>query len=358
MISRLFNSYFILITATQPRIFEPDEVVELVPGKAEYFIQFDRVDLQFDPNKIGLNAYIDQCREEIQHSEESYLFVMNTIDSSIQLFNGLKQANQQTEYVYLATNIIPRHRLERIKAIRESTERKIIVSTQMIEAGVDIDVENVWRDFAPLESINQVCGRCNRNFADKKGKVKIFEIVNENHKNTPFSKYIYGKSVLSMIETRETLGNRDSISETEFLQNMDAYYRKLKNKLADDDSEKNLEFMRDMRFADLYRSFKLIDDAEYNRQDVFVEFDEYANAIWQRYNNLKNESDPIKRKNEFLKFRKDFYDYVISVPAKYVNCSEEHPSGIVYAPYNSLEFCYDKDTGWKRTTDDGGCYVF
>jgi len=358
VMSRLFNTYFILITATQPRIFEPDEVVELVPGKAEYFAQFDRVDLQFDPDRISLSAYIDKCREEIRHSGESYLFVMNTIDSSIQLFNGLNKVDQKTEYFYLATNIIPRHRLERIKSIKESVKRKIIVSTQMIEAGVDIDVENVWRDFAPLESINQVCGRCNRNFDDKKGNVKIFEIVNENHKNTPFSKYIYGKSALSMIETRETLGNRDSISETEFLQNMDAYYRELKNKLADDESERNLDYMQNMRFADLYRSFKLIEDAEYNRRDVFIEFDDNAREVWKRYIALSSERDPIKRKNRFLEFRKDFYDYVISVPAKYVNCGEEHPSGIVYAPYHSLEFCYDVHIGWKRTIDDGGSYVF
>lgn len=358
VISRLFNSYFILITATQPRIFEPGEIVELVPDKADYFDRFDRVDLQFNPETIGLTAFNQKCRKEIRHSDESYLFVMNTIDSSIQLFIELKQADAETDYFYLSTNIIPRHRLERIKAIKESDKRKIIISTQIIEAGVDIDVENVWRDFAPLESINQVCGRCNRNFSEKKGKVKIFEIVNENHGNTPFSKYIYGKSVLSMIETKETLGDRDIISENEFLRNMDAYYQELRNKLADDESEKILGFLRDLRFADVYRSFRLIDDAGYNRRDVFVEIDDFAKDVWNRYIRLGFESDPIKRKNEFLEFRKDFYDYVISIPSKYVNCGEEHPSGIVYVPYKSIEHCYDKDTGWKRTMDAGGTYVF
>ncbi len=357
-ISRIFNTYFILITATQPRIFEPDEIVELVPNKTNYFEQLNRVELQFNPQKIGLNLFIEKCRKEIIESKESYLFVMNTIDSSIQLFTGLNNPNQKTEYFYLATNIIPKHRIERIKAIEKSAKRKIIISTQMIEAGVDIDVENVWRDFAPLESINQVCGRCNRNFDDKKGRVKIFEIVNEKHQNTPFSKYIYGKSALSMIETREALGNRDSISEIEFLRNMDTYYNKLKSKIADDESEKNLKFILNMQFADLYKSFKLIEDAEYNRKDIFIEFDVDAKEIWKMYINLGRETDPIKRHNEFLEFRKDFYDYVISVPARYVNCGEEHPSGIVYIPYNSLEFCYDKDTGWKRSTDDGGTYAY
>ena len=357
-ISELFNTYFILITATQPRIFEPDEIVELIPNKADYFAQFNRVNLKFYTERIGLNSFIKKCRDEIQQSKESYLFVMNTIDSSIRLFTELKKSDKKAEYFFLATNIIPLHRLDRIKGIKKSHKRKIIVSTQMIEAGVDIDIENVWRDFAPLESINQVCGRCNRNFAEKKGSVKIFEIVNENHNNTPFSKYIYGKSSLSMIETKEALGNRSCISETEFLQNMDAYYRELKNKLADDESEKILSFMQNMRFADLYKSFKLIDDADYDRKDVFIEINDKAQKVWSRYNNLSRIKDPFKRKTEFLKFRKDFYDYVISVPAKYVNCGEEHPSGIVYAPMGSLDFCYDPQTGWKRGTDDRGCYVF
>ncbi len=44
-LSELFNVYFVLITATQPEIFDATEVVELVPGKAEYFNEFDRVNL-------------------------------------------------------------------------------------------------------------------------------------------------------------------------------------------------------------------------------------------------------------------------------------------------------------------------
>jgi len=357
-ISELFNVYFILITATQPRIFEPGEMVELVPNKADYFAQFNRVNLQFHSEKIGLNTFIEKCRDEIRQSDESYLIVMNTIDSSIRLFDELKKMELNADYFYLATNIVPRHRLDRINSIKKSKNRKIIVSTQMIEAGVDIDIENVWRDFAPLESINQVCGRCNRNFADKKGSVRIFEIVNENHKNTPFSKYIYGKSALSIIETKEALGNQASISETEFLQNMDDYYQKLKEKIAGDESNKNLEYMSNLQFADLYKSFRLIDNTDYERKDIFIEINREAQETWNRFSNLNRISDPFERKNEFLKFRKDFYDYVISVPAKYVNCGEEHRSGIVYAPLGSLDFCYDPNTGWKRSTDEGGCFVF
>jgi len=357
-ISDIFNVYFILITATQPRIFESNEIIELVPDKSEYFSQFDRINLNFESESIELQNFIAKCKNAIENSDKSFLFVMNTINSSIELFENLRKMGLDSEYFYLATNIIPKHRFEKILNIKKSKKRKIIVSTQMIEAGVDIDIENVWRDFAPLESINQVCGRCNRNFSEKKGNVRIFEILNENHNNTPFSKYIYGKSALSIIETKESLGYKTTISETEFLKNMDSYYQIINEKIADDESDKILRFLENLQFADLYKSFKLIDDKLYNKKDVFIEFNETAINVWQKFKNLKQIKNTFKRKTEFLKFKKDFYDYVISVPEKYVQEQEYENTGIVYIPNNAVESCYDEQTGWNRTNDNYTNYVF
>ncbi len=351
-ISEMFNIYFVLITATQPRIFGSNEIIELVPDKSKYFSQFDRVNLNFESESIELQNFIEKCKNEIDNSDESFLFVMNTINSSIELFENLKKMGLNAEYFYLATNIIPKHRFEKILNIKKSKKRKIIISTQMIEAGVDIDVENVWRDFAPLESINQVCGRCNRNFSEKKGNVIIFEILNEDHNNTPFSKYIYGKSALSIIETKESLGNKIRISETEFLKNMDSYYQIIKEKIAEDESDKILGFLENLQFADLFKSFKLIDDKLFDKKDVFIEYDETAIDVWQKFKNLKQIKDTFKRKTEFLKFKKKFYDYVISIPDKYVPEQEYENTGIVFIPNNVVESCYDDQTGWKRKDEN------
>ena len=57
--------------------------------------------------------------------------------------------------------------------MRKSRKRRIIVSTQLVEAGVDLDVDIVYRDFATLDSVVQASGRCNRNFADTRGLVKL-----------------------------------------------------------------------------------------------------------------------------------------------------------------------------------------
>ena len=79
--------------------------------------------------------------------------------------------------------------------IKFPRKRKVIVSTQLIEAGVDIDADMVYRDFGPMDSINQVAGRCNgnRTKADK-GTVSIF-ILKDDRKE--FYKYIYDPFLMS-----------------------------------------------------------------------------------------------------------------------------------------------------------------
>jgi CRISPR-associated endonuclease/helicase Cas3 len=138
---------------------------------------------------------------------------------------------------------------------------------------------------------------------------------------------------------------------------MDTYYQKLKEKIAGDESDKNLAFMANLQFADLYKSFRLINNTDYDRKDVFVEIDHDAQKVWKRYNNLSRIKNLYDRKNEFLKFKKDFYDYVISIPEKYVPEKEYGNTGIVHIPNDAIDSCYDEQTGWKRGVDDGGCYV-
>jgi len=345
-LSELFNVYFILITATQPQIFNDNEIKEIVPDRQKYFEKLDRVKIHFEAEPVTIEEYIKKCKKESIASNQSYLFVMNTIKSSIDLFNALKKLDLAAKYYYLSTSIIPKHRTKRIRDIRESKERKIIVSTQLIEAGVDIDIENVWRDFAPLESINQVCGRCNRNFHGKKGDVKIFQILDSSNKNKPYSSYIYGKTALSLRETREAFGNQSQISESDFLKNLDSYYTRIKCKMNDEESShKNILFMRHLRFSDLYKSFKLIDDPNYARKDVFIEADNDAVNIWKKFAKLKQIDNFIDRRNEFLKFKKEFYDYVISVPVKYIEEEEFENTGFIYIKNSMIDIYYHETTG-------------
>jgi CRISPR-associated endonuclease/helicase Cas3 len=356
--TELLDMHIILITATQPRIFEKEEMVELVPKKANYFSKMDRVDIYFEKAPVPLADFIEMCKAAIGRSEESFLFVMNTINSAIALFEVLKGLVPEGECFFLSTNIIPRHRMERILQIKNSTQRKIVIATQMVEAGVDISMDNVWRDFGPLEAINQVCGRCNRNFGEKRGKVQIFQILNDNSCNTPFANYIYGKLPLSLPKTMDVLGGCAELSESGFLENMDRYYETINRDLNPDTSNKCLDYMRNFQFFDLFDSFKLIDDPAYERKDVFIEIDDRAKFVWDSYVKMKEIQNPFERRQVFLKIKRNFSDYVISVPAKYVHEKEYKESNFVYIGKCQIENCYENDIGWIRTNDSFKSYFF
>ena len=77
---------------------------------------------------------------------------------------------------------------------------------------MDIDVDIVYRDFAPLDSIIQTAGRCNRSGKKNKGLVNVVSLVNE--KGHTYSKYVYNKLLLNT--TGEVLGNLNKCSEKEF----------------------------------------------------------------------------------------------------------------------------------------------
>jgi len=354
-ICEVFNTYIILMTATQPRIFPGEKIVELVPDKDKYFGKLNRVHLSFEKKDFALNDFEELILLSIIDSSESFLIVLNTINSSLHLYNFLiKKEIDRNVLFYLSTNIIPKHRTQRIRRIRDSRKKKIIISTQMVEAGVDIDVENVWRDFGPLDSINQICGRCNRNFGDRLGNVKIFQLKNEE--GNYFYKYIYGDSPLSLIETINSFKGKTSFDENEFLKNIDNYYQKIEENMSNVVSENVIENVKKLRF-DKISKFRLIENDDYYKKDVFIEYDEKAKEAWGKFIRIRK-SSIFERKLAFKDIKRDFYDYVISVPIKYIEYDEFEDSGIVYVPNDKVALFYDSKSGWKREISSDCALIF
>lgn len=193
------GSSVVLCTATQPLLdkIEPPQHALKIDGKMienekELFKQLKRVEV-FDKRKIGpgwSDEEVAELAEQELDTKGSVLVVVNTKNSALSLYQALA-ANNPTEMVYhLSTKMCPAHRLKtlnEIKAKLKNQEPVICVSTQLIEAGVDIDFGSVIRYLAGLDSITQTAGRCNRSgkqedATGKKvlGNVFIVNPVNEN----------------------------------------------------------------------------------------------------------------------------------------------------------------------------------
>ena len=158
-----------------------------------YSLLGENLDIEFNSDEIA-NHIKDGLKEE-----NSVLVVLNTKNAVKNLYDVLSSdeevISKNIEVIYLTTNQCPKHRLdiiekmkERLKDIRSSKcERKIIcISTKLVEAGVDIDFDIVYRSNAGIDNIIQVGGRCNREGKkSSKGRVFIFNYSEENIKYLP-----------------------------------------------------------------------------------------------------------------------------------------------------------------------------
>ncbi|MCG3209837.1 MAG: hypothetical protein FOGNACKC_03464 [Anaerolineae bacterium] len=172
------GSSVVLCTATQPLLdkVEPPQHALKIDGKMienekELFEQLRRVEV-FDKQKIGgwTDQEVAELAEQELEAKGSVLIVVNTKNSASSLYQTLAASNSADMVYHLSTKMCPAHRLEKLNKIRAklaNNEPVICVSTQLIEAGVDIDFGSVIRYLAGLDSITQAAGRCNRSGKQK-----------------------------------------------------------------------------------------------------------------------------------------------------------------------------------------------
>lgn len=362
-----FNSYVIFVTATEPLIFDEasGEIKEIVKNKNEYFQNLDRIELV---PRIDRSLSLDEFKtllgdDLVYNPKKDFLIVLNTITSANEVYEFVKGLDlEDTETFYLSTNVVPKERLKRIRDIKSYSEKKgsddsprkraVIVSTQLIEAGVDIDADFVYRDFAPMDSINQVAGRCNRNFKSHKGTVYVFVLKDERRE---YHKYIYDSFIIG--KTLDILRPINGpIKESEFLDLNNKYFKAVKKGMGDEKSRENLSYLAQLSFQDLSKRFKLIEE-DYPRVDVFIELDEQAADIWRSYLDMRMEKDLKEKLRKKMQIRKEFREYVISAPQKFANSLIYEDSEVGYVSNSELANYYDLETGFKRAAAGEGSMI-
>ncbi|SHG49864.1 CRISPR-associated helicase, Cas3 family [Thermosyntropha lipolytica DSM 11003] len=363
MLCQYYDARVILMTATRPFLFAGDETlpaIELLPEYPDYYRYFNRTVLNIVQDKMPVKQMVEKF-STLLSEDLSCLVVLNTINSSLEAYKEIKtmleERNINKPLFYLSTNLVPVHRRQRIEEIKERMQRGekvILVSTQVVEAGVDLDFDIVIRDFAPLDSIIQCAGRCNRSgmqYMEKKGEVYLIcDLVDDNGHS--YSYRIYGKTNLNL--TKEILEGYAKIEERDYLTIIEKYYSLLKENKSSQTSNDLIQNMRDFAIKDGIARFSLIKNNP-GYIDVLFRLNEEAENAYQEFFEVIKIKDRGVKAEKYLRISSILSRYTISMPVKYAGYFEKKPLGDGFffsLPPEGCRDYYDENVGFLRDKED------
>ncbi len=267
-----YGTSFVFSSATQPAFrkssalpdgFDLHELREIAPEPDDLFRKLRRVNYHLP--KTGEALDWPALAEKMAATPQA-LCVVNLTRHAKELWEQLKRILPETEIpIHLSSAMCPQHRLALIQSIREKLQNQQpcrVVSTQLIEAGVDVDFPVVWRALGPLDSIVQVAGRCNREGRLAAGEVHVFRPV--DHKLPPG---VYRAAADQAMITLATLGNEESASNRlatdpqVFRDYFQLLYQVVNTDHAKPGETSIQQDREQLRFREVSRKAKVIDDS-------------------------------------------------------------------------------------------------
>ncbi|MBD5779019.1 CRISPR-associated endonuclease Cas3'' [Pelagicoccus sp. NFK12] len=352
-----YNTTTVLCTATQPAIGYNEEEFpiglkgcrEIIEDPKALFDALKRVEVE----QLGMCS--DKHLAERMGSSEQVLCIVNRRKHAQEIFRKL---NGSGGAFHLSALMCPEHRSQILALVRKCLDKGEpvrLVSTQLIEAGVDVDFPVVYRSLAGLDSVAQAAGRCNRNGKLKGadgvpclGKVFVFEAEEQAAESYFRETAQVAAQVLDMHD--------DLLGEKAIHHYFDLYYYQQKSRWDEKEVVKSFRLegrRKDCPFRFKFRSvaecFKLIDDWQ---TTVIIPFDESAEAL---IGQLRNESIPIHR-NLLRRLQR----FTVQVPPKWVRENsgsfEELRDG-QFLVLISPQLNYSKDFGITFDEEHGGAQL-
>ena len=374
-----FNSYAIISTATMPEFELPEnnkhnlheffgdytKPIELLSLK--YFNE--KVFNRYSIERLPYPVTTDDIANMIKKEQSSTLVILNTIQDTKDLFAQLKLIGIDSEIILLNTHFTLSDRKKKIKHSKDllnNGKRVILISTQLIEAGVDIDFPIVYRDFCPIPNIVQSAGRCNRNNQKNNGKVIIFDLQKDNKSR---SKLIYqGKDSKFLDFAKENIKNQ-KLQECELIDLQKLFFKDIqKNTIFGThyiNQSKNeeidfIQYIKDLAFKKIGK-FRLIDEQKFGEEFHYFVCKTKNDEL--KFENLKklqlelkqinfNDFQNRKIKNIEIKNQlKNMADNIIQVrlkPDDSPPIAEEECFGLSKLSYEY----YNEETGIRLTTEN------
>ena len=319
--AKLLNIKIIIMSATLPDLSylldheEKNNIARLIENRDEYFnneIFKNRVEVNYDllsEKKIEYTELLEHIIENSLNSKKLLIeFISkNSAKEFYEIAKNSEELNVNHEILILTGEDNKARRNSIIKKINNKDKKVILISTQLIEAGVDIDVDIGYKNISGLDNEEQFLGRINRS-CKKNGTAYFFYLTD--------AKKVYKNNII--IENKLNLFS-DEMKDVLKNKNFDIFYSKvleiLKRKAKEKSSEDNFEtIIYNKKFRLLKEKMKLIEEQEgkktyfFNRtltneevEEIGTNIDGYE--IWKKYVDILKEENYAKKIVELSKIR-------------------------------------------------------
>ena len=329
--AKLLNIKIVIMSATLPNLSylldeeEKNNISKLIENRDEYFnnaIFKNRVEVNYDllsEQKIEYEELLEHIVENSLNSQKILIEFISKNDAKkfYELCENNEDLNIKYEILILTGEDNKARRNSIIKKINSKDKRIVLISTQLIEAGVDIDVDIGYKNISGLDNEEQFLGRINRS-CKKSGKAYFFYLTD--------AKKVYKNSVI--IENKLNLFS-DEMRDVLENKNFDIFYSKvleiLKRKAKEKINNDNFEtIIFNKKFRLLKERMKLIEEQNdkktyfFNRTLTDEEIEEIGenidgSEVWKRYVEILKEENYAKKIVELSKIREKMMYFLYEV---------------------------------------------
>lgn len=332
--SRLLNMKIIIMSATLPKLDmltgNHEKVVNLIENPEKYFqdARFKKrvalsYELLYQDKKIEMKELYAHVLGQAQKGRKLLMeFITKT--SAEKFYHMLTESGQEDLQIFCMTgddNQIDRKRILREMDTADKDKAVILVATQVVEAGIDIDMDIGYKDISKLDSEEQFIGRINRNFK-RKGVVYFFDMDNESG--------IYKEDY--RVDTAYTL-RKDEMKQLLADKNFGKYYdyilkgiRKYRNDRKNENGiEAFVDNVKKLDFVWISQKMKLIDKNDdwkmsvYFAREITTDTGEIIDGkqVWERYRELLSDMTMNYAKKQILlsevKSKMSYFIYQIKI---------------------------------------------
>jgi len=257
MLTERFGATVLLASATQPSYWNLEPFQDLRPldvigDRDRLYKRFRRrVRYEWRMSPKPTLAHIAADAE----SERQVLIVVNTTADSATVHRELEQRNAAC--LHLSTRMAAQHRrdvLAKVNNLLAKGDPVMVVSTQLIEAGVDVDFPVVYRAWAPADSLQQAAGRANRNGRLAEGRVVVFDPSDGHHPAD--------RSYKAALQATETFFGPE-LRDPDDLKALEKYYQDRYGRQSLEDTGRGHEIERlreELDFPEVAAKFQMIDE--------------------------------------------------------------------------------------------------